>query len=397
MKKLFFLTLISLVVMSYSCEDGGEPMNTQPTLSIADIEVTEGDTNNTIAVTVSLSGENLTNVIVGYATLAGTAMENLDFTAVDGDLTFGPNEVEKTINIPIKGDMVDEPDETFEVVLLNPINATFTKNRGVVTILNDDTGNDGGLVIPTTGFVTPTSYADYTLVWSDEFQGTGVNTADWNYEIGASGWGNNELQYYRPGNNSYIAQGEFLVIEAREESYGGANYTSTRMTTEDKQEFQYGRIDIRAVLPEGQGIWPALWMLGGDFGEIGWPDCGEIDIMELVGHQPSTVYGTVHYGADPSQHHYTGSSRSLTNGSKYSDEFHVFSLIWEEDKVEILMDNVKYFEFTPTQIVDNQPYPFNQPFFFIFNIAVGGQWPGNPDASTVFPQRMIVDYVRVFQ
>ena len=203
------------------------------------------------------------------------------------------------------------------------------------------------------------------------------------------------MQYYRAENTS-VVDNDYLVIEARNEAFGGRDYTSSRMITMNKQSFQFGRVDIRAAMPEGQGLWPALWMLGSDFQSIGWPMCGEIDIMELVGHQPGRTHGTVHFGDSWQEHSSKTASKTLPGGAKFSEEFHVFSLVWQENEIQILLDDVVYNTITPSDM-NGQNYPFNNDFFFIFNVAVGGQWPGSPDNTTSFPQRMIVDYVRVFQ
>jgi len=255
-----------------------------------------------------------------------------------------------------------------------------------------DLGWTGG--IPTTGYSTPLSYPGYTLVWSDEFDGTSLSS-DWTFEIGngSSGWGNNELQYYR-AENTTVSDG-LLVITAKEEAFDGYQYTSSRIITKGKQFFQYGRIDIRAALPFGQGIWPALWMLGENISSVGWPACGEIDIMEMIGgagFNDRTVHGTLHWD-DFGNHVYYGESNSLATG-KFAEEFHVFSIIWDENSIKWLRDDIEFHEadITPAQLSE-----FQNEFFFIFNIAVGGDWPGSPNASTVFPQTMAVDYVRVFQ
>lgn len=367
-----------------------------PEIIVSDVSFEEGDEGNSMLdFTLTLSGTNTTNVIVSYSTIEGTATAEEDYIPqVDGRLTFSPAETEKKISIEIIGDEVIEGDEFFELLIFNPLNAFLTTDRVKGNIINDDA--DGGSDIPNAGYETPESYDGLELVFRDEFDGTEVNKDFWTFEIGTgnNGWGNNELQYYREENTT--VEDGYLIIEAREEAFGGSNYTSSRMITKDKEEFQFGRIDIRAVLPEGQGIWPALWMLGTNIDQVGWPGCGEIDIMELVGHQPNRVHGTVHYGASFAQHQFTGTSTALSGGEKFADEFHVFSLIWEEDNIQILMDDVPYFEIGKPDL-GNNPYPFNQPFFFIFNVAVGGNWPGSPDNTTVFPQRMIVDYVRVFQ
>ncbi|ACL69179.1 glycoside hydrolase family 16 [Halothermothrix orenii H 168] len=239
----------------------------------------------------------------------------------------------------------------------------------------------------------------WTLVWSEEFDQDEIDLSTWNFEIGNGhaegipGWGNNELEYYTAGDNAEIIDGK-LVITARKENrrdeYGTYNYTSSRMTTEGKYEVEYGKIEVRAKLPEGQGIWPAIWMLGNDIGEVGWPACGEIDIMELLGHQPSIVYGTVHMPGTSK-----GSSYSLSSG-KFSDAFHVFAIEWDKDKIEWYVDGQLYHVFNKNEIPDSS-WVFDHPFFLILNIAVGGNWPGYPDETTIFPQTMEVDYIRVYE
>jgi beta-glucanase (GH16 family) len=174
----------------------------------------------------------------------------------------------------------------------------------------------------------------------------------------------------------------------------GAAYTSSRMITKGKQSFLYGRVDIRAKLPYGQGIWPALWMLGENFSSVGWPKCGEIDIMEMIGgsNRENTVHGTLHWDLD-NAHASAGGSTSLV-GETFSEKFHVFSILWNENEVSWLVDNKVYhtIDITPAHMSE-----FHKKHFFIFNVAVGGNWPGYPNATTEFPQRMKVDYIRVFQ
>ncbi len=365
-----------------------------PKISISAASVLESDENNVIEFEVALSWGYTQEVKVDYTTIAETAEDALDFEPSSGTITFAVGEAAKTISIPVFGENIFENDETFKVELANPVNASILVGGAIGTIKNDDDINE--LVIPATGYTTPEAYAGMELVWADEFTGTSLNTDDWVYEIGRgnNGWGNNELQFYQEENTS-IESGH-LVIEARKESFGGAEYTSSRLITQGKQSFRFGRIDIRAVLPEGKGLWPALWMLGTKIDAVGWPACGEIDIMELVGNQPSKVLGTVHYGANFANWKFTGRSAILPNGDKFSEEFHVFSLVWAENKLEWYVDDELFFEFDQSG-VGAQPYPFNDNFFFIFNVAVGGNLPGSPDGTTNFPQRMVVDYVRVFK
>ncbi|MGB5927445.1 MAG: glycoside hydrolase family 16 protein, partial [Cyclobacteriaceae bacterium] len=240
-------------------------------------------------------------------------------------------------------------------------------------------------------------YDGMNLVWQDEFSGSSLNTADWSYEIGDGcpnlcGWGNNELEYYRQENTS--VQDGYLTITAKQEAFGGRSYTSSRIKTQGKQNFQYGRIDIRAVLPEGQGVWPALWMLGSNITSVSWPACGEIDIMEMIGGaggRDRTVHGTIHWDNNGSYANYGG---DYSIPSKFSEEFHVFTLIWDENSIEWLVDDV---QFHTVDITPDALSEFRNDYFLLFNVAVGGNWPGSPDGSTQFPQSMIVDYVRVFQ
>lgn len=251
---------------------------------------------------------------------------------------------------------------------------------------------------PNAGYVSPDSYAGYKLVWADEFNSSSLSE-DWTFELGDGcpdlcGWGNQELEYYKKENTS-LADGK-LIITAKRESVSGKQYTSSRLITKGKKSFTYGRIDIRAILPKGQGLWPALWMLGENIDEVSWPKCGEIDIMELIGgsteDRDKTIHGTVHWDNAGSYANYGGSTK-LSTGI-FNDEYHVFSINWDPQKIVWLLDGVEFhvIDITPAGLDE-----FHKPMFFIFNVAVGGIWPGNPDGSTIFPQEMKVDYVRVFQ
>lgn len=386
MKNIFFL-LITLTVFFASCGDDTPTPIILPTISVSNTTVTETDADQTVSITLTLSAATEGSVVFSYSTIAGTAASNIDFVGVANE-TFIINAGNTTANLElrIKGDNVQENNETFEVAFLNPVGATFNSSKITVTIADDDV--DAGVVIPTTGYTSPLTYPGYTLVWEDDFSGSALGN-HWNFEVNGNGGGNNELQFYRTENTSLVNGN--LVIEAKQESYGGRNYTSSRITTQGKKSYKYGRIDIRAVLPEGQGLWPALWMLGDNISTVSWPACGEIDIMELIGHQPNRVYGTIHW--DANGHAEYGGNKALSSG-KFSDEFHVFSIVWDANEIKWLLDGVQYHnvDITPADLSE-----FHEKFFLIFNVAVGGNWPGNPDATTSFPQRMIVDYVRVFQ
>jgi beta-glucanase (GH16 family) len=365
-----------------------------PTASIADVTVTEGNSGSTsAAMTVTLSGATSKVVTITYSTIEGTAKAGSDFTAVsNGTVTLQPNETSKVINIPVSGEELRESDESFTVII-SASNATVQRNMATVTIQNDDTR----ILFTNAGYDAPTSYQGYSLVWKDDFDGPALDQSAWSFENGdgcpnVCGWGNNELEYYRPENLSF--QEGKMIIEARPEAFGGKNYTSTKILTRGKKVFKFGRIDIRAKLPRGKGIWPAFWLLPQNNTFGGWPRSGELDLMELVGHEPGKVYGTLHFGPGPGSTQ-IGKNYSLPSGT-FNDEFHVFSIEWKQDQIKWLVDGNVYGTANKADFGTNN-YPFNEDFFLIFNLAVGGNWPGSPDATTSFPQWLIVDYVRVYQ
>ena len=244
----------------------------------------------------------------------------------------------------------------------------------------------------------------WTLVWSDEFNGpdgSRPDAAKWKFEVGGNGWGNQELQYYttRP-ENSFIRGGN-LVIQTLQENFAGTdrvarNYTSARMTTQGLFEQAYGRFEARVKIPRGQGIWPAFWLLGNDFGKVGWPACGEIDIMENIGKEPSTIHGSMHGPGYSGDFDFT-SVYKLPGGVNFFDDFHVFAIEWEPGTVRFYVDQELYSTFTPSRLPAGRKWVFDHPFFIVLNVAVGGLWPGLPDSTTVFPQAMLVDYVRVYK
>jgi beta-glucanase (GH16 family) len=248
------------------------------------------------------------------------------------------------------------------------------------------------LVLVASGSAAPPYW---TLVWGDEFDGpagTAPDATKWVYDLGASGWGNQELENYTDTReNSYLDGSGNLVIESRQPTPG--QYTSARLKTQTKFAVEYGKIEVRIKLPAGQGIWPAFWMLGT---EGGWPDSGEIDIMENIGREPEMVHGTVHgpgYSGDKG----IGQSYSLRAGQQFADDFHVFAVEWAENSIQFSVDDHLYHTVTPASIPKGTAFVFNHPFFLLLNVAVGGSWPGNPDATTVFPQKMLVDYVHIYQ
>jgi len=242
----------------------------------------------------------------------------------------------------------------------------------------------------------------YELTWSDEFNGTNgslPDSAKWVMETGGGGWGNNELESYtnRP-QNAHLEDGN-LVITAIKENYTGPDgiarqYTSARLKTLRKFDQQYGRFEARIKITQGQGMWPAFWMMGNNIETVEWPNCGEIDVMENIGKEPNVVHGTMH---GPGYNGASGLSASYTLPSgEFSDDFHVFAVEWEVNVVRFYVDDKLYETRTPADLPAGKTWVFDHPSFILLNVAVGGGWPGNPDTSTVFPQRMLVDYVRVY-
>ena len=236
----------------------------------------------------------------------------------------------------------------------------------------------------------------WTLVWSDEFEGPAgqlPSSANWAFDIGTD-WGNNQLEYDtdRPENVSLDGNGN-LAITAREESHMGSAYTSGRIKTQGLFEQAYGRFEARIQLPTGQGIWPAFWMLGNDIGTVGWPECGEIDIMEYRGQEPSIVLGTIH-GPGYSGGGGVGSRYSLT-GDRFDTGFHEFAIEWTEDGIAWFVDGQRYYSVDQSDA--NGRWVFDHPFFILLNVAVGGGFVGPPNESTTFPQTMLVDWVRVYR
>lgn len=244
----------------------------------------------------------------------------------------------------------------------------------------------------------------WTLTWSDEFDGSTGATPDstkWSFDIGGGGWGNNELQTYTARAANARVEGGSLVITALKETFTGPdrikrNYTSARLLTKNKFTQTYGRFEARIKVPYGQGIWPAFWMLGNDLDTAGWPKCGEIDIMEHIGKEPSIVHGTLH-GPGYSGAKGVSASYSLPSSQKFTDDYHAFAVEWEPSVIRFYVDGALYKTRTPADLPSGGAWVFNHPFFIILNVAVGGSWPGHPDTTTVFPQLMLVDYVRVYQ
>lgn len=244
----------------------------------------------------------------------------------------------------------------------------------------------------------------WTLTWSDEFSsadGSAPDPAKWTYDVGGDGWGNFETQSYTARSQNAQIQNGNLVIAARREPFTEADgierdYTSARLKTQAVFEQAYGRFEARIKIPKGQGMWSAFWMLGADVKQNGWPNCGEIDIMENIGSEPGINHASLHGPSGVAATSDLTGTFVLPTGQKLADDFHVYAIEWEPDVVRFYVDSINYAAFTRTQWPAGGQWVFDHPFFIILNVAVGGGWPGPPDASTQFPQQMLIDYVRVY-
>jgi len=248
--------------------------------------------------------------------------------------------------------------------------------------------------------------AGFVLVWSDEFDGangSSIDTSKWTALVGGEGWGNQELEYYTADPLNVHLENGSLVITATTEGaaskncwYGTCQYTSARLQTKGLFEQQDGRFEARIQIPRGQGLWPAFWMLGGNIDTVGWPVCGEIDIMENIGREPAIVHGSLH-GPGYSGGKPLSGSLTLPGGGNLADAYHVYAVEWSGSVIRFYFDDILYETRTPADVPAGSTWVYDHPFFLLLNVAVGGGWPGSPDGSTTFPQQMLVDYVRVYK
>jgi beta-glucanase (GH16 family) len=308
----------------------------------------------------------------------------------------------------IASELIQVSETVYKLRITPPNNSTGRVNLNMSASAFQDLANNSNAdpVVAWVDFNTITTTAGWTLDWSEEFNGSALDTSVWNYDSGNSatgGWGNNELQYYQAANAS--VQGGVLTITAKQESGGGMSYTSARLQTSRKKTFTFGRFEMRAKLPQGQGMWPAFWLLGASCnsfnlygGNINWPNCGEIDIMEMVGgldvadRGDYSTHGTLHYsdaqGINPMP---TGYKRHT---EKLSSAFNIYTLDWTANGFVWYLNGV---EFTRQTMASDMTALNNKPFFLLLNLAVGGGWPGSPNNTTVFPQIFQIDYIRYYK
>jgi beta-glucanase (GH16 family) len=264
--------------------------------------------------------------------------------------------------------------------------------------------HDGGTVLPgsdmiSTDLATPPPDPSRTLAWHDEFDGPAGAPPDstrWTFDVGGDGWGNSQLEYdtNRPQNVQLDGNGRLLITALRE-VYMGHAFTSGRITTINRYTKAYGRFEARIQMPRGRGMWPAFWLLGGNVGDVGWPDCGEIDIVENKGQEAYTVHGTVH-GPGYSGGQGVSSYKNLL-GMPLADDFHLYAVEWSPNSLVFSVDQFEYFTITPSQLPIGKRWVFDHPFGILLDLAVGGNYVGPPDSTTPFPQTMVVDYVRVYE
>jgi beta-glucanase (GH16 family) len=340
--KMISLILIGMIVLA-SCSKGGSGSgnNGNPTL---------GDVSIVAVVNPDSSGN---------VSFTATAANALSF-----DFDFG-NGVIQTV-------------DSGKVTYKYPVSGTYTVN-----VVASGTGGQAKSMSTMVTVVVKSG-----LVWSDEFDTPGApDPSKWTYDTGGGGWGNNELEFYTSrSSNVYVSNGTLKIV-ANKESYQGSAYTSARMKTQGLYSFQYGRIDVMAKLPASTGTWPAIWMLGIDIATVAWPACGEIDIMEQNGSSKNTIYGTLHY---PTEKNPNGDG-ATTNLSTASSAFHKYSTIWSAASIQLLVDDVVYYT-----LPNSNSIPFNQNFFIILNMAMGGNFGGTVDPAFTTDQ-MEIDYVRVYQ
>jgi beta-glucanase (GH16 family) len=261
-------------------------------------------------------------------------------------------------------------------------------------------GSDSGAGQPGPGDAA--ALPGWKLTWSDEFNGpdgSAVDPTKWKHDVGGTGWGNNELEYYTDGTQNAVVKGGNLIVTATKDgasqykcSYGTCTYTSARLLTQGLFSQKYGRFEARAQMPTGKGLWPAIWALGDNISSVSWPACGEIDFMETIGTDIQTNHGSLHM---PSNYGPSGTYK-LPNGASYADAFHTFAFEWEPTAIRFYVDDQLY-ETQKSTVPGGDTWEFDHPFFLLINVAVGGQWPGSPDGTTTFPQTLKVDWVRVYE
>ncbi|MFZ9503734.1 MAG: glycoside hydrolase family 16 protein [Cyclobacteriaceae bacterium] len=382
------LLLVTCLIFLISCAK--DEVEGPVVLRLATESLVEGSENSNKQIIILRDNNKNSVLSLTYQITHLTTEQDLDLQAAQGTIVFEKGQSEASIPIQITGDPHQELSELFKLTL----QSTASVYEFQIVLFDDD--QPAPILSDALGFFTPAEYPSMKAFWSDEFDGPDLNLNSWTYDIGNGcpnlcNWGNNELQLYGDQPNTIrLSEGKLIITAINDFGI----YRSARIKTKGKVETTYGRIDIRARLPRGKGIWPAFWMLGSNIDTNPWPGCGEIDMMELIGSQPETVHGTVHYENVTNKAYQTSTGSTSLSSGQFYDSFHVFTTIWDRNRIDWYLDNELYGSFSYPTVSGNT---FRLPYYFLINMAVGGRWPGSPDDKTVFPQELIVDYIRVFQ
>ncbi len=391
MKNYFFksctLLLLGIFCILASCSknDNG---NLTPTVKLLPRNDYEGTgENKMLDVTVTLSPAADVPVTITYSTVDSTAVGNKDFIPItDATLVFQPGETSKTIQVEIISDSVIEFTEAFKIQINSVQNAEGSGLSLPITIYDDDSLD---ITQVADGFISPDSYRNMYLFYDDEFNDSSVNINKWSYDVGEGIWAD-QWQEYTSNPDNIRESGGLLKITARNNS---GHYTSGRINSASTHPFKYGLVEIRAKFPKGTGLWPSVWLLGSSYNGTNWPLCGEMDIATLKGQVPGQMIGSAFYDiTDPVRK--DGFYTLPGYGETFADEFHVFSILWQQDKIDWYVDNKKYLELNKSEL--GSGWPFNDYFGLYISFAVGGSFVGPPNDSTVFPQTFELDYVRGF-
>ena len=394
MKRYLNIVLIGFAATVLVSCGGGEPELLPKIAVVSDVSVTEGDTETKQAVfTIKITGELSKDgdPSVKYLVRHLTTTDE-DFSEMSGTLEFSATGEEQTITIDIAPDEVYEVNKEFEIRLSEPVNARLTSSdRSRKGVIRD---NDPCVAGECEGYITADTYPGMTLDWSDEFDGTDIDMSIWDYDMGAGGWWNAQLQEFTNATgNSFVENGE-LVLRATE---SGNNIFSAQLKTQGKKMVNRGRLDIRAKFPHGKGIWPRIWLKPENNVHGGWPQSGEIILGEIYGHSPNVVHTLVDYGKDGNDMERHPFSYAASNHNSMADVYHTYSLLWEDGRLTCFVDGEQYMTLTRSEVqAQGYTYPYTADFHLIFSMAVGGTKVGNPEAGSL-PAEMRIDYVRYYK
>ncbi len=386
LKGVFFRVAVPCILMIFvSCSRGTVEYGL-PKVTLLPRNDTEGNgKNKVLTVRARLSHSSDQPVTVTYSTVDSTAKANKDYIPiVDSSFVFNPGTTLDSFHVTLISDTITEFTKAFKILITNVDNGSGIGESLPITIIDDDFHN---VYLASDGYISPLQIPGMSLEFSEEFNDSLSTLGEFNFDTGPSLLFNQLQTFTTDSDNIKVSNGN-LVITARKD---GTNYTSAGINTRNRVIFEYGLIMIRAKMPQGTGIWPSLWMLGNTFDETNWPLCGQIDIATLRGQQPNLMTGAVYYYLSDIQERQSSYSLPVYSDT-FSDEYHVFSILWQPGEIEWYVDNHKYMTFSKADVGDS--YIFNSAFWLNITLAVGGDLVGNPDYTTQFPQTMKIDYVR---